>query len=131
MLVEVDGSNAHIATLQKGSPISEVFPTNLEKAQAPDSAVESVAHGVLQSGGAMMYVKLFTIPSPPPAHCLQNPYAIEIESYALIAEGAQRILDRCSRQTNGRFMVAGQAWYSDNWNVIVRKDYSDGCSPES
>ncbi|KAK6211383.1 hypothetical protein QIS74_10647 [Colletotrichum tabaci] len=48
----------------------------------------------------------------------------ELESFADIADGAQRVLDKCldkldAKQGDGK-TVSGQAFHKDGWNVVIR-----------
>ncbi|TQN64056.1 hypothetical protein CSHISOI_11364, partial [Colletotrichum shisoi] len=59
-----------------------------------------------------------------PANCGRAKSSKELESFADIADGAQRVLDKCldkldAKEGDGK-TVSGQAFHKDGWNVVIR-----------
>ncbi|OGM47429.1 hypothetical protein ABOM_002527 [Aspergillus bombycis] len=56
--------------------------------------------------------------------CNDNTESKTLDSFAEIANGAEKLLHWCYHWEEGKLgsFVGGQAFYADNWNVIVRKN---------
>ncbi|KAE8400809.1 hypothetical protein BDV37DRAFT_274181 [Aspergillus pseudonomiae] len=56
--------------------------------------------------------------------CNDNTESKTLDSFAEIANGAEKLLHWCYQWEEGQLgsYVGGQAFYADNWNVIVRKN---------
>ncbi|KAE8133639.1 hypothetical protein BDV38DRAFT_286680 [Aspergillus pseudotamarii] len=56
--------------------------------------------------------------------CNDNTESKTLDSFAEIANGAEKLLHWCYHWEEGTLgsYVGGQAFYADNWNVIVRKN---------
>ncbi|UNI17267.1 hypothetical protein JDV02_003624 [Purpureocillium takamizusanense] len=57
--------------------------------------------------------------------CNDNKEAKTLGSFGDIADGAQWVLDHCSKrqyEASNNIVTSGQVFHKDNWNVIVTKD---------
>ncbi|KAL4944957.1 hypothetical protein BDV06DRAFT_219764 [Aspergillus oleicola] len=55
--------------------------------------------------------------------CNDNKYTLNLASWQVVAHGADKIFNKCSKSHYGKGMsVHGQAFHAGNWNVIVRKE---------
>ncbi|WQF78840.1 hypothetical protein CDEST_03854 [Colletotrichum destructivum] len=56
--------------------------------------------------------------------CNDNTEKKELESYGVIADGAQYMWDACTPWETNRYWSSGQIFSNDGWNIIIKKSDS-------
>lgn len=57
-------------------------------------------------------------------NCKQDSEKKELESYKVIADGAQYMWDACTPWETNRYWSSGQIFSNDGWNIIIKKSES-------